>query len=363
MNNINTQKGFTLIELMIAVVIGLIITAAAAQVYVMGVRNASIQKAASGVLDANVFGLQQIEKNVRMAGLGLGMASNLNRDCSGILISTANGNRFNCTDGLPATDVANSDIYTKKLEGRWGGTGLNVNMRTITQGGPANTSNANTPQLTIQYRAPSDMRDCEGRLALGPRKIVNGYKDGNQEAEEKGIHVDGQVIIERYFVSRNTEGQLELRCDAGRYVLEHIIKDATVPATLTTTEQQQAYNDAKIEGQNSDVRGIGSNGGSALIVSGIDDFQIRLGIKQGNNIRYATIAQYEQGAVTGEVVAVKMAILAKGTSPIPQNDAVANPTYKIFENDNVTMATGQPTNSVRRVYETTVMLRNSRGGN
>lgn len=360
MNNINTQKGFTLIELMIAVVIGLIITAAAAQVYVMGVRNASIQKAASGVLDANVFGLQQIEKNVRMAGLGLGMSTNLNRDCSGLVISTNNNNRFNCSDGSPASDATNSDIYTIKLEGITGGVGLAHDMRTLAAKGPSNTSNTDTPQLTIQFRAPVDMRDCEGRLALGPRQ-VNGWQHGRKLDDNSAkINVDGQVIIERYFVHRNTEGQLELRCDAGRYVLEHITNEADLPRILTP-DQQQAYQAAAIVGENSPVRGMGAD--DALIISGIDDFQVRLGVKGASGIRYATIAQYEQGEVAGEVVAVKMAILAKGNFPIPQNDAVANPEYKIFENDNVTMATGQPTNSIRRVYESTVMLRNSRGSN
>ena len=57
----NKQQGFTLIELMISLVLGLLIIAAASQVYVISLRTATVQQAGSSILDANVFGLQQIQ--------------------------------------------------------------------------------------------------------------------------------------------------------------------------------------------------------------------------------------------------------------------------------------------------------------
>lgn len=346
------QKGFTLIELMISILIGLIITAAVAQVYVMGVRNASIQQAASGVLDANVFGLQQIERNLRMAGLGLGETSQLNKDCGGVIISSGT-NRLNC-DGTPAADAEKADIYAVKLGGLRGGQGLPLDLRTKTDGGPSNTSNGNTTQLTIQYRAPVDMRDCEGRLALGPRTIQRGYLDGrhlensDEETEKQGepITIDGQVVIERYFVKRNTEGALELRCDAGRYVLEHI---------LVGSQDKPA--DAEILGVNSPIQGMGDDG--SLVIAGIDDFQVQFGVKDGQNMRYTNVAEYLNGNIAGEIATIKLGILAKGTVAISQADAPDNPTYVLF-GQNITMQADQPNNAIRRVYETTTMLRNSR---
>lgn len=378
MNNLNTQKGFTLIELLIAMVIGLLITAAAAQVYVMGVRNASVQKAASGVLDANVFGLQQIEKNMRMAGLGLGKSSVLNRDCSGVIINGGtNGGGVNCDGTTPDAKegVKGSDIYVVKLKGLRGATALPDNMRTLSEQGVSNTSTKTTPQLTIQYRAPVDMRDCEGKLALGPREVKEGYKeehinrdDGNKlDKDVPELKVDGQVIIERYFVQRNDQTQeLELRCDAGRYVTEHIITEADAP-----TGQTEAYKEAakgltteKKSFKDTGIKDMGDAG--SVVISGLDDFQVRLGIGDGggNNLRYVTINEYrtDKTLKDDEVVAIKMAILAKGSSPINSSDAAAGLQYNIF-GQTVTMADGQPTNTIRRVYETTVMLRNSRGGN
>lgn len=362
--NIMNQKGFTLIELMIAILIGLIITAAAVQVYVMGVRNASIQKAASGVLDANVFGLQQIERNLRMAGLGLGETSRLNKECSGVIVSQG-AKRLNC-DNSP-TDKS-TDIYVTKLRN------LSADLRTKADGGPSNTSNANTAQLTIQYRAPVDMRDCEGQLALGPRIVQQGYLDGQEpQVDDKGekqygdpIRVDGQVIIERYFVKRNNEGLLELRCDAGRYVPEHIIQGAAdKPAG------------AEILGANSSIQNMGGEG--SLVIAGIDDFQVQLGIKskaQASNsqnnplaqpakmesrMQYVDVATYTRGGIEGDVVAIKVGILAKGAVATPIADASADAKYNLFGQE-ISLKADQPANAIRRVYETTTMLRNSREG-
>lgn len=56
------QAGFTLIELMISLVLGLIVSAAVIQVYLINVKTSSIQASGSELQDASVFGLQQLEK-------------------------------------------------------------------------------------------------------------------------------------------------------------------------------------------------------------------------------------------------------------------------------------------------------------
>ena len=64
------QAGFTLIELMISLVLGLIVSAAVIQVYLINVKTSSIQASGSELQDASVFGLQQLEKSIRLANLG-----------------------------------------------------------------------------------------------------------------------------------------------------------------------------------------------------------------------------------------------------------------------------------------------------
>ena len=52
--------GFTLIELMISLVLGLLISAAVIQVYIVNTRTVTIQQSASEVQDSTIFALQSL---------------------------------------------------------------------------------------------------------------------------------------------------------------------------------------------------------------------------------------------------------------------------------------------------------------
>lgn len=319
----NKQQGFTLIELMISLVLGLLIIAAASQVYVISLRTATVQQAGSSILDANVFGLQQIENNIRMAGLGLSDVAKAGAADSGIL---AGG------DNAAAISVLNVN-----------GAKLSSSLISRDGSGPTNTTSDGSDQLTIQYRAPADMRDCEGHLVLGPRTGILDLP-GNPV-----VSIDGQIIVERYFV-KNNNGTLELRCDAGLYVSNHIIEDdgqGTANATILTGANNRH-----------NIHNLGDGG--ALIVSGIDDFQVRFGIASGANhsgIRYVTPTEYQALPSNTAIITVQLGLLTKGN--VPSSDAPESPTYTILGND-VNMKSGQG-QFIRRVYETNIMLRNSRG--
>lgn len=320
----NKQQGFTLIELMISLVLGLLIIAAASQVYVISLRTATVQQAGSSILDANVFGLQQIENNIRMAGLGLSDVAKAGAADSGILAGDGNA-------------TAISVLYVN-------GTKLSSNLISRDSSGPTNTTSGGSDQLTIQYRAPANMRDCEGRLVLGPRTGILDLP-GNPV-----VSIDGQIIVERYFVKDNN-GTLELRCDAGLYVSNHIIQDngqGTANATILTGANNRH-----------NIHGLGDDG--ALIASDIDDFQVRFGIASGgagnSGIRYVTPTEYQTLPSNTAIITVQLGLLTKGS--VPSSDALESPTYTILGN-NVNMKSGQG-QFIRRVYETNIMLRNSRG--
>lgn len=319
----NKQQGFTLIELMISLVLGLLIIAAASQVYVISLRTATVQQAGSSILDANVFGLQQIENNIRMAGLGLSDVAKAGAADSGILAGD---------DNAAAISVLNVN-----------GAKLSSNLISRDGLGPTNTTGGGSDQLTIQYRAPAKMRDCEGHLVLGPRTGILDLP-GNPV-----VSIDGQIIVERYFVKDNN-GTLELRCDAGLYVSNHIIQDdsqSTANATILTGADKR-YN----------IQNFGDDG--ALIASGIDDFQVRFGIASGANhsgIRYVTPTEYQALSADTAIITVQLGLLTKGS--VPSSDAPESQVYTILGND-VSMKSDQG-QFIRRVYETNIMLRNSRG--
>ena len=89
--NIINQYGFTLIELMISLVLGLLISAAVMQVFLTSQRVDRIQTAGSEIQDKAVFGLQAIESQVRLANLGNdGVAINDTTAIGGIVLTAGN---------------------------------------------------------------------------------------------------------------------------------------------------------------------------------------------------------------------------------------------------------------------------------
>src|SRR5690606_20905188 len=66
------QSGFTLIELMIALVLGLLITAAAIQLYITAQKNMAIQQGAANLQNSASFGLEYMLRNIRLANLNSG---------------------------------------------------------------------------------------------------------------------------------------------------------------------------------------------------------------------------------------------------------------------------------------------------
>ncbi len=172
------SSGFTLIELMISLVLGLLISAAVVQVYMISTRTATVQQSASEVQDSAIFSLQAIEDHIRLVNLG-NPISNINDSTNhgGIVLKPLNLGTSNATDAKYLTVSADSAGWT----------------------GLSNT-NVESDQLTIQYKnvTSSSLYDCEG-------------------AEVQKDSPDW--VVERYFVRKAIGGadtDLVLACAAGR---------------------------------------------------------------------------------------------------------------------------------------------------
>lgn len=168
---IKKQQGFTLIELMIALALGLIITAAAVGIYIANHRTLANQKSGSEMQSASLFGIQPLEARLRMANLG---------NDSGAITSATQGG------GIVLT-TANANTSTQ----------LTANHLSKSGDGSSNTGTA-SDQLTIQFTnvTPTPIYDCEGN-------IVN----------------EGVRTIERYYVRQTGTNahDLSLVCDAGTF--------------------------------------------------------------------------------------------------------------------------------------------------
>lgn len=306
------QAGFTLIELMISLVLGLIISAAVIQVYVTNVKTSSIQASGSELQDASVFGLQQLEKNVRLANLGnpqTSITSTTNK--GGIVLTGAN-------IGIPA--YTNTGYLTRRAGDSTSGTN-----------GWSGISNTNTAsdQLTIQYIniTGNPITDCEGSVVA-----VNDN------------------VIERYFLRQATGDtstgdikKLVLACDAGRVGAAGI---ATVtPAT--------------------DARNFGQAGQE--FVTNVDQFKVLLGTQQTTGASTGQMLFLPSSAylaITTDkpaITAVKVGLIVHGSTPI--SGSAEQSAFALLGQapaDNTLKADTTSKKKVRNTYETTTLLRNAR---
>ena len=327
------QQGFTLVELMISLVLGLLISAAVIQVYSANVRSATLQEAGSSLIDANIFGVPVIEDHIRLANLGLAGTVNDTSEGAGIVL-TQTGNlkdiKLNPKKDIPLALLTNTgdvtDVDTE--DEQWA-------ARTATS--------APSGQLTIQFRAPQDMYDCEGDLALGPREVsLNGVKK----------IIDGQIVIERYYLNAQDSSkpnQLSLYCDAGKYITE----DMDIYA-----DQGRADKSSTVFIEKNVIRDFGDKG--AVIIQQMDYFDILLGTKDGNVIRYYTVKQYKALISKPEIISVKIGGVIRSDN-IVQTSALTNEFSVLGKTITLkTDATDIEKKYLRFAFENEIALRNAR---
>ena len=307
----NHQQGFTLIELMISLILGLLVSAAVMQIYLINVKTSSIQSSGSELQDASIFGLQQLEKKLRIANLG--------NPTTQITSTTVNGGIVLTAANLGITTAYANTAYLTRREG---------DSASGTNGwtGVSNT-NVNSDQLTIQYTntTGSVMSDCEGADAA-----IN------------------DIVVERYFLRRATGDtssgnikNLVLACDAGRV-------SPTGGGILTV-------------GTASDSRNFGTAGQEFII--NVDQFKVLLGTKSSaaasaGQMMYLPSSSYLLMATKPSITAVKIGLIVHGTTPIIGSNDQSSFTLLGQSNSLKTDTTRQQ--QVRTSYESTTLLRNAR---
>lgn len=306
------QSGFTLIELMISLVLGLIISAAVIQIYIISVKTSSVQASGSELQDASVFGLQQLEKKVRLANLG--------NPATRIDSTTAQGGIILTGANLGITSYTNTGYLTRRAG----------DSATGTDGwtGVSNTSVA-SDQLTIQYTniTGSTLSDCEG---------------SNVEVND--------IAIERYFLrpvtgdsSSGAIKNLVLACDAGRVV------NAAAASTIAVFS-------------GTDSRNFGKAGQEFIVNT--DQFKVLLGVQYDTGVNAGKIIYLPSSAylsITADrpaITSVKLGLIVHGSTPVL--GSTDQTSFTLLSQDNVLKTDTTRSKQVRKTYETTTLLRNAR---
>lgn len=153
------QKGFTLIELMISLVLGLLISAAVIQVFLTSQRVDRIQKAGSEIQDKAVFGIQGIEEQVRLANLG--------------------------NDGVPTNDTtAQGGIVLTAGDSGDSGGGSNEGEGEEEEG---NDDNSAENQCDVSTALDSESREKRKAALNAAKTCLNGMKNIIDSVSKKGF--------------------------------------------------------------------------------------------------------------------------------------------------------------------------------
>lgn len=305
------HNGFTLVELMISLVLGLIVAASALLLFLSGQKNLSLQNAATTVQEDQNFGLAYIARQIRSANLNSPQATIDNATSqSGIVFEPENLNSY-IKEGFT------NDYATKANT-------ITSNMQTRTRGG-STYGDASSDQLVIQYR-PAEVGgyDCEGKI----------------------INTTNVYIVERYFVRSdantesheiNNEQKKALACAASRY------------SASLNSETKLADVD----------NGIYENG--QIILKRVDLFKVRFLVQDGSNKRYMSLTEYEVFPDTKpRILAVQLGVVSRSTQPA--NDPVIKDQQEfILMGLDAKVKENQPVKYVRAPLMQTVALRNAFG--
>lgn len=295
------QKGFTLIELMIALALGLIVVAAAAMLFLTGVKSSQVQQGMADLQDNANFGLNYITQDLRLANLNtVEAAMNDALLHGGVVLSQSN-----LPTGIQA-DVG--DVLLSRSNGDAVGSDNEwTGASNVTQ---------NSDQLVIQYKpAQTGGFDCEGRE----------------------IATVDRIVIQRYFLRIDAnagagEGNpLALACDAGDY-------------------------------DDNDLTRYGDAG--EIIMKRVDHFRVLLNVSNAaGNRRYIGIHEYM--ALTGtkpRILGVSLGVLARSGQSTGQEASTAqNNAFVVLDQDVAVGENGNPQGFIRQVVTQEVAIRNALG--
>jgi len=332
--NIN-QNGFTLIELMVALVLGLIVSAAALQIFYTSSVNNNRQQAGSQIQDNAVFGFEAFSKHLRRANYGAnsnatsGFYLNHLTPQGGVVLTRPTGT-------LPSSG-STSPWSKSNLNGLKSGSTplptdiLSTNEYTDSESNLDGIDNSD--QLTIQYQAyQDDMFSCDG-----------------EEIDK------GDYVIERYFVRTDTSITPN--------------KNGLACASLIYTYDETLANTTGID-VSADIAGLTGNG--IIVIPNVDYFRVLLGTTAQDDFAtdptnlaliYQPIPNDPTSLAGQRIVSVQVGLLVHSDTATATKQANSSLRFNVLDrrDQQLNTAAANDRQYLRNVYETTTLIRNARG--
>lgn len=350
------QQGFTLIELMISLILGLLVSAAALQILYTNSLSSNIQSAGSNIVDTNTFGLDYLTKQIRKANYGILSSQSFflnHRTPQGGIVLTAPDNLTVFGNTVAGETVASNLRGLSKSNQQISDTLLTRSASSLSGSNVKFGSTAlSSDQLTIQYKVSSDNQvDCQSR---------NVMKD--------------DYVIERYFVR---DGGLACASAIYTYSETTAKKDATNQNAINIDKYKKPIKQS--DGSfNRDTSDTTQNlaGSGEIIIPNVDYFRVLLGVSDSKNfstnpstykLTYMPIptpittvnADPFPTLNNRRIVNVQIGLLVRSDGSVT---ASKDPSFTVLDKTDIKLNDSSKNDGkMRRVLETTVFLRNARG--
>ena len=170
----NNEKGFTLIELMVALTLGLLISAAAMQLFLTSQKNNVSQQGLINLQGSSIFGLESIVRDIRQANLLAEQPYMDDKTPSGGIVLTP----FNLSTKYHETSPGVKELDFSIDEDLLSKSGV----------GDSNLTGLSSDQLVVQYRVnETNHFDCEGNSIPARTYVVQRFflrEDSNTQSNE-----------------------------------------------------------------------------------------------------------------------------------------------------------------------------------
>jgi len=342
------QRGFTLVEMMVALVVGLIVMAGIGQVFIHSKRTAAVQDELSRLQESGRYALYMLQENILKAGyLGCGQVANLDGN---ITSSGSYGDNFSfAVTGHEAT----GSTWEPSLPAE-----LNEDIV------------AGTDVLTIRFAEGNGLRMTRPKEApyiirVNNTSLESGACPGGQDGFS-GLCQGDQMIISDCTKAR-TFGVQSLTLNGGELWIYHGIPGWGDPADL---DPNNHFNPAygylfkavtisyfiRLRDSGTGIpslyRKIGNRDAEEL-VEGVENMQVLYGVdSDGDNIPNQFLAA-DSISDFRQVVSVRLALLQR-TIGEKVNRPAATKRFTLLGTDIVTPSDRH----IRKIFSTTIQLRN-----
>lgn len=308
----NKNKGFTLVELMISIALGLLVVAAATQLFITGMVSVNLQKAMAEIQDNSNFGINFVASDLRKV--------NYNADQPQITSATKFGGILLSSNNFPG-DLTEQPATTFFTQSR-------------SESSTTQLTDTQSDQLTIQYYADAITFDCEGNTVSA-----------------------GNVIVQRYFID---EGHL--KCDAAQYPRSAPVKDPVTNITPAYAITGMNANAQIILKNVEYMRILLSTSEDKLQADNVSNDPIPANSIVQKNFKYIEASNYPTAGTLPRVRGIQIGLLVRANDSVSPSAALTAKnaaSFRVLDKD-VTLKTAD-SKFLRQVVTQTVALRNAMG--